>query len=242
MQLVLPTGSTWELGDGARARAKLDFRAGLPGAFAFDRAAHAFRVARRAGVACRDLLAPACAASWLVNSAIPSTTMRRWLEPPLADVLGELADALASRAFAWASFDDAERRALADALAVLDLGPRSLGALTKILASLAPESVPMMPDAAVRFVLGDAAVQAPAEPSAFDVQTAKLASFAPVMDWFTEAARANAPTLADVARDLPRPPLAPAQVLDRLLWVDSEGFRHLTPGGPSTPTPPRRAR
>ena len=206
-------------------RGKLAFRAGLPGAFAFDQAAHGFRVARSAGVPCRELLAAACASSWLVNSGVPSTSMRRWLEPPLDAVLAELAEALGERACAWASYAEDERAQLSGALSVLATEPRSLGALTKILALLAPESVPMMPDAALRFARVPGAPPEDAARS-FDAQTAAASCFAPAMTWFSANVTANEAELADVARGRAGPPLAPAQVLDRLLWFDAEGHRH----------------
>jgi hypothetical protein len=224
LRIELPGGRAWEV---RAPRARLAFRAKLPGAFLFDRAAHGFRLARRAGVSCKDLLAPAAASSWLLNGGASSSALRAWLEPPRVDVLGELAEALASAPNAWATYDPSERDALARAVAVLDVGPVSLGAVTKLLAALAPESVPAMPDAALRFVLGEGAVRAPA-PGTFDAQSAPLALFAPMMDAFTSAVRAHEAELVAIARDLDGPPLDPAQVLDRLLWVDSEGIRHAT--------------
>lgn len=220
-------------------RAKLVFRAKLPGAFLFDRAAHGFRLARRAGVPCKDLLAPAAASSWLLNGGASSSALRAWLEPPRVDVLAELAEALGCAPCAWATYDAAEREALGRAIAVLDVGPVSLGAVTKLLAALVPESVPAMPDAAVRFMLGQEVVPGPVPAGTFDAQSAPLALFAPMMDAFTSAVRAHEAELVTIARDLDGPLLDPAQVLDRLLWFDSEGFRHAPEAFDDDPPPAR---
>lgn len=222
MLLARSDGRPWDTGSVEEMRQKLAFRASLPGAFAFDQAAHGFRIARHAGVPCRELLAAACASSWLVNSGAPSTTFRRWLEPPFDAVLGELAEALAARPCAWASYADDERGALEGAMNVLAFEPRALGTLTKVLALLAPESVPILADAALRF----AGVLAAEGDGTFDAQTAPASCFGPAMTWFTACVVAHEAELAEVARSLRGPPLAPAQVLDRLLWFDAEGRRH----------------
>lgn len=223
MLLARSDGRPWDTGTVDEMREKLAFRASLPGAFAFDQAAHGFRVARHAGVPCRELLAAACASSWLVNSGAASTTFRRWLEPPFDAVLGELAEALAAEPCAWASYAAEERAALEGAMKVLAFDRSALGALTKILALLAPESVPILADAALRF----AGVLPGEADETFDAQTAPPSCFGPAMTWFSACVVANETELAEVARGLRGPPLDAAQVLDRLLWFDAEGRRHL---------------
>lgn len=217
-------GTEWVLADGT---AKLAARSRLPGAHAFDRAAHALRLARRQGIAPRELLAPALASSWLVNSGIPSPVFRTWLSPPFVDVWDELAGALwgvSGEDAAWATFSAEDRATLDGALAALCIEGQGPGAVSKVLALLAPGSLPLMPDAALSFAVGAAPKP---KPDALDAQTAKPAAFAPMMDWFVAAVRDAMPTLDALAPG--DRTTSPAQRLDHLLWFDSAGWRHFRP-------------
>src|SRR5690349_3060617 len=83
----------------ARPADKLTARARLPGAFAFDCAAHAIRLARLREIPAIELVPLALGSSWLVNSAVPSPVFRRWLTPPLAASWIPLLDQLAAGAW-----------------------------------------------------------------------------------------------------------------------------------------------
>lgn len=179
---------------------KLSLRARLPGARVYDLAAHALRSVT--GPDARFTLA--LPASWLVNSPAPSPILRRWALPPSRDVFIALASAVAN----W----PAERDIAVECLGELGDEPFVVEAVSKVLALLAPSSVPLMPAPARTFVLGADASDA--------------AAFTAMIDWFQETARTNASTLDAAARAHTEVELTGPQVLDRVLWFDSEGHRH----------------
>ncbi len=198
-------GERWLCPDVA---AKLAARAKLPGAFAFDRAAEGLRQARARDVDVRALLPLAFASSWLVNNAAPSPVFQKWLEAPAIDVWCELVAALEQ----WPSLAEDERSLVVGAARALTPSPHGAGAISKVLALLVPDVVPLMPDAALWFALGT-----PARPENPDAQTASVDALAPMLDWFTqERLRTQLERVDD---------LSPAQVLDRVLWFDSAGYR-----------------
>jgi hypothetical protein len=88
--------------------------------------------------------------------------------------------------------------------------PYAIEAISKVLALLAPDFVPLMPAPARAFVLGD---DAPADAE----------SLARMIDWFAPAVAENRAELEAIGR---AHAYRPGQVLDRLLWFDSEGHRH----------------
>jgi hypothetical protein len=208
MMLALRNGTTWACPDGAT---KLRARAQLPGAFAFDHAQAGLSAALARGVPIADLLAPAFASSWLVNSDAPSPVFRKWLSAP--DLWGRLVAALASGWLGIASQDKVKFAAGVRALAVEG---QSTGALSKVLALFVPEAVPLMPDRAVWFAL-----RSVPRGKDLDAQTAPIEELVPMLDWFAEQAQ-NA-ELASVASAVG---LSPARALDRLLWFDSAGYQH----------------
>jgi hypothetical protein len=204
----LPNGAAWKLEDVER---KLALRGGLPGARVFDLAAAALRTAKDAGLATIERLPLALPASWCVNSPADSRVFRRWTLAPQSDVWLALVDLLEEP---WAGpfrADDVE--ALLAGLAVLAPEARGVEALSKALALLVPERVPLMPAPAVAFVLGADA-------------KADAASFIAMVDWFGGAVDAARPALEAWASSYREASLGPAQVLDRLLWFDSDGHRH----------------
>jgi hypothetical protein len=209
-------GTPWPIEDAAE---KLMLRAALPGARVFDLAAEGLRKAKATGVPAMDRLALALPASWCVNSPAPSTVLRRWALAPLNEVWMALIDVL----------EEPRQGALgAEAVEALLMGIRALGdepfvveAASKVLAALTPEVVPLMPGPARSFVLGG---DAPGD----------ARSFVAIVDWFAEAVRRGHDDLAHHARTHTEVPLSPAQVLDRLLWFDSEGHRHF-PGKRDVP-------
>ncbi len=206
---------------------KLNARARLPGAATFDAAAHAIRLARACGVPALELLPVALPSSWLVNSAIPSPVFRSWLSPPSKAAWLALDRALTGEPWAWSRAADATRREAVGAASALAQNGPAAGALSKVLALLFPGTVPLMPDAALAFAVGS--VPAPSAP---DAQTASADAFAPMMDWFNREGATIDGELESVAdahhrRERPgSPPLEAAQVLDRLVWFDSVGYRH----------------
>jgi hypothetical protein len=206
---------------------KLRARARLPGAYAFDCAGHALRLAQSKGVARIDLLAAALGSSWLVNNTVPSPIFRRWLTTPLVGTWLALLTAL--EASPWASAREEERWVIEDATRTLAVDGHGAGALSKVIALLFPDLVPLMPDAAIAFAIGAVPLPPSDKP---DEQTAPATLFGPMMDWFTQAVTTNEGVLETLAETQAVPPLSGAQALDRLLWFDSVGYRHFrSPAG-----------
>src|SRR5688572_7579759 len=156
---------------------KLRLRARLPGASAFDDAAAGLRAAREKGVTADALLAPAFAASWLVNSAIPSPLFQKWLAPPMRTRWSSLVERVEGNSANWLERDPAARAEIDEHIAALAAAGAPLGGISKALAVLSLEPVPLMPDAALALVLR--AVPTPKEP---DAQTAPTKHFGPMMD------------------------------------------------------------
>ena len=202
--------------------AKLALRGRLPGAFSFDRATEALNRARAAGVATGDLLPLAFPSSWLVNSAIASTTMARWALPPFAGYFRTLIGQLEIGVHELAALDE---KRITDAVRPLAIDGQGAGAISKVVASLVPKSVPLMPDAAIAF-----AIDAVANPTALDAQTAAADLFAPMLKWFARTVVAHEGLLRELAAQdakarAPAKELEPAQLFDRLLWFESAGYR-----------------
>ena len=217
MQIDLPSGTRWHVRDAAR---KLTLRAGLPGARVFDLCAEALRHAKGAGVAPVDRFNLALPASWLVNSPAISRVLRRWALPPHRETCLALLDVLDDASELGVAGDETEE---AIALAIRSLGeePYVIEATSKIFALLTPEAVPLMPVAARAFVLG---------PGPNDGREV----FGRIARWFAATVAAHADALNAVARAHTEVELVGAQVLDRLLWFDSEGHTHLPPIVPTT--------
>jgi len=220
----------WRLG---MAAAKLQVRGRLPGAFGFDLAADTYRKARRAGLAPADLVPLALPGSWMVNNKVPSPVFQRWLQPALAPVWTRLALLLGDDAWLARGPDErAQVEADLYSLARHDAAARNPGVappaeppgaaagLSKVLALLCPDTVPLMDDAALHFALG-----AVPRPDTADTPGAGPGLFVPMLDWFARAVLANAAALAELAAGYPHAPLSPAQVLDRLLWFETWGYR-----------------
>lgn len=206
MQIPRPTGEPWLVQDAPR---KLAQRGALPGASVFDLAAAASGRAKAAGVSLEDRLALALPASWLVNSPAVSTVLQRWAHAPQRDVWLALVELFEEEEPAE---DDQE---LALALRALGAEPYVMEAASKVLALLVPDRVPLLPLPARVFVLGES-------------RAAEASSFAAMIAWFRTATTTHAEALAAIARDHSMAPLSGPQVLDRLLWFDSEGHRHFT--------------
>ena len=95
-----------------------------------------------------------------------------------------------------------------------------LAAVTKVLAALRPQLVPLMDDAALWFAL-----ESPSRPESAETPSAPSTLFLPMLDWFADAVRLSERALVAVAVRHPDAVLDAAQVLDRLLWVESWGYR-----------------
>jgi hypothetical protein len=207
MKIELPSGTTWHVRE---AEKKLGYRAQLPGARVFDLAAASLRAAKRSGVSASDRFNLALPASWLVNSPANSRVMRRWALAPHRATCLALIDLLEAGPDEWSS-DAQSGDAMKLAVASLGDEPYVTEALSKVLALLVPEAVPLMPPPARRFVLGDGE-----GPDAFGR----------IVAWFGRAVAAFEEELAAIAHAHREVDLAPAGVLDRLLWFDSEGHVH----------------
>ena len=96
----------------------------------------------------------------------------------------------------------------------------AIAGLSKVLALLCPDTVPLMDDAAIHFALG-----AVARPDSADTPIAGPEHFVPMLDWFAAAVQAAGPQLRALADDYALAPLSPAQVFDRLLWFETWGWR-----------------
>jgi hypothetical protein len=216
MRIVRPSGEPWLVEDAAR---KLALRGGLPGASVFDRAAAALRTAKTMSVPLEDRLALALPASWLVNSPAVSTVLSRWAQAPQRDVWLALVELLEEEGGAGGDDADAE---LAVALRALGPEPYVMEAASKVLALLVPDVVPLMPRPARAFVLGADAAE-------------DEGAFAAMIGWFVRSSAAHSEELRALAHAHAHAhdgaPLSGPQVLDRLLWFDSEGHRHFAARG-----------
>jgi hypothetical protein len=207
VHIDLPAGTTWHVLEPGK---KLAHRAQLPGATVFDLVAQSLRVAKSRGVGLDDRFVLALPASWLVNSPAISPVLRRWALPPHRETCLALIDVLEGAA--W-PLDTETRQALRVGLASLGNERYVTEALSKVIALLVPEAVPLMPEPARAFVLGADAANAPD-------------AFARMADWFGAAVETHAAELARIAHEHRNVELTGAGVLDRLLWFDSEGHKH----------------
>jgi hypothetical protein len=218
MIISKPDGTRWDVVEGA---AKLSLRARLPGARVFDLATESLRKARSAGLSTVDRLHLALPASWCVNSPAPSTVLRRWALPPQREVWMSLVEVLEEPM--TGPLDPESTEALLVGIRALGPEPFGVEAMSKVLALLVPEAVPLMPPPARGFVLGASGPQ-------------DAAAFVAMIQWFAGAVREGEAQLESWAQSHREVPLSPAQVLDRLVWFDSEGHRHF-PGGPGAGVP-----
>jgi hypothetical protein len=208
---------------------KLRARGNLPGAYGYDLGAHAVRVARARGVPLRALLACALPGSWMVNNRAPSPVFRRWLTPPLLDAWDALCALVHGGPEAWLALGASDRADVTALVGALCIDGHGVAAVSKVLAYLLPESVPLMDDAMLALAIG-----AVPEPATADDPRAGAEAFVPAMDWFSRAALEHEPALLAAARAYELAPLDAAQALDRLLWVESWGWRGRF--GPGQPT------
>jgi hypothetical protein len=213
MKVATPSGKVWELSGVNR---KLSQRARLPGARVFDLSADSLRVAKGKGLSDAARLPLALPGSWLVNSPAQSIVFRRWALEPDRQILLQILGLFDPPRLGPLEPETAE--ALGTLVGALGKEPTLVEAASKVLALLVPHSIPLMPPLAVSFVLG-AGAGAPADPAAF----VAMAS------WFGEAVEEHWDGLTECAAAHTEVPLDAAQVLDRMLWFDSDGFKHFPP-------------
>lgn len=217
---MLPRVADFDLTGAADKLAK---RGSLPGAFGYDLAAHGFRAAMHRGVSAMELLPAAMPVSWMVNSRATSPVFRKWLSA--APVWELLVAVLADGPDAWLEADDQARRDVSDAVSALSIDGHGPCAVSKVLALLVPQTVPLMDDAAIAMLTG--AVDVPADDKKLPAAGAE--HFVPCLDAFSREAVRLEKELIELARGYELAPLDGTQVLDRLLWFDSWGQRHFRP-------------
>jgi hypothetical protein len=214
MIVKTPGGRVWELVDVNR---KLSQRARLPGARVYDLSADALRLIKSKGLPDEARYPLALPGSWLVNSPAISSVFRRWaLEPDrrvFLDLLSLFEPATAG------ALSPELANGLRVAVTALGTEPTLVEALSKVLALLVPHAIPLMPPLAVAFALGP---DVKVDPNAFVAMTS----------WFGEAVEEHWDGLTACAAAHTEVPLEAAQVLDRLLWFDSDGFKHFPAAAP----------
>jgi len=209
---------TLDLGDAAT---KLRRRGGLPGAYGYDLAADAFRHSIVQGVPPQRLLAAALPSSWMVNNRAPSTVFQKWLKPPLSARWESLLDYLRGGYAAWPQLGDLARAGAEADVEALCIDGHGVAAISKVLALLVPQTVPLMDDAAIHFLTGGVPM-----PTDDKSPTAGAEHFLPTLDAFTAGVALHEDALIGVARDYDLAALDAPQVLDRLVWYESFGHRH----------------
>lgn len=211
-----PTARTVEDAD-----AKLRWRGTLAGASTYDRAAHALRVLQARGTDAFDLLPLAVPTSWMVNAKATSRAMQRWLSPG-ADAWRALLDGISTDLSTeeWIALPAAERESCARAVQALATGTdgESLASVTKVLALLRPQIVPLMDDAALWFAL-----EIVPQPTSADRPSAPASAFVPMLDWFAEHVVSCDESLIELAARHDLAVLDAAQTLDRLVWMEPWG-------------------
>jgi hypothetical protein len=214
MRIALPSGTTWHH-EVPQAAKKLGYRAQLPGARVFDLAGESLRAARARGVDVGDCFTLALPASWLVNSPAISRVLRRWALEPHRETCLALIE-LVELGREGRGRDPETENAMRLAIRSLGDEPYVVEALSKVLALLASEDVPLMPPLARAFALGEAENDHP------DV-------FARMVEWFSGAVIEHQEELLAIANAHAEVKLTPGGVLDRLLWFDSDGHKHFPP-------------
>lgn len=209
----------WTVHDVAR---KLALRDSLPGAHVFDRVAEGLKRSAAQGQPLPDRLAFALPASWLVNNKAPSPVLRAWRHEAALPAWSLLVERLKGGTSAWRAFNDDDKQELSYALEALLVPPKGgLCAVSKVLALLCPQAIPLLDDAAIALLTGGVDVPETAEQPAAGPE-----HFIPAMDAFSAAVEQATEQLTKVGAAVDELSLSPAQVLDRLLWVDSWGHRH----------------
>jgi hypothetical protein len=209
---------------------KLVLRGQLPGAFGYDRAAHSLRVMRAKGASLRELLPLALPTSWMVNNTASSPVFRKWLADEALAAWESLARALEDGYAGWLEASPATRAEVTAAARSLAIDGHGSAALSKVMALLAPHAVPLMDDAALAFALAVVPV-----PKTADKPVAGPEHFVAMLDWFAHAVSENERDLIEIAREYDLAVLDAPQVLDRLLWMETWGWKITLAGRGESP-------
>jgi hypothetical protein len=161
----------------------------------YDRCAHTLRIARAKRVPIDDLLALALPASWTVNSRAASPVFQRWLQPAAREAWTALVGALAGGVGPWLGFDAAHRDRVSFLAGALVAAGGDLCSLSKVLALLVPEGVPLMDDGALWMLL-----DAVPRPATADAPTGGVGQLLPMLDAFATASLTHEDTLIALAR------------------------------------------
>jgi hypothetical protein len=121
----------------------------------------------------------------------------------------------------WLEKPRSERERVHALCAALAVEGQGAAAISKVLALLAPRTVPLMDDPAIALLTGRLGG------ALTDVPTAGAEHVVPMLDAFCDLTLRNLSGLEELSRAYEPCPLTPAQVLDRLLWFDSWGGRFL---------------
>ncbi len=199
--------------------AALRLRGELPGASGYDRAAHLFRKLQFEGATALDLLPAVFPNAWMVNARATSHTFAAW--SAMSETWDTLLTALPfdGSLFDFASLD---HDAIEKTMWALCTAPgATLTSLTKVLALLRPQLVPIAHDKVVAVVTGRVAM-----PTSSDTETCTLADFKALFSWFAKNACEKENELIALARNHELATLDAPQVLDRLLWSGFCDPRH----------------
>lgn len=172
------------------------------------------------------MLPAAFGSSWMVNNTVPSPTFQAWLQPPQLERWHALIKTLSCTPEEWLSTTQESKRELQSQLQQIIHSNDGIVGISKVLALLCPDTVPLMDDAAIWFV--DQSVSYPT-----DARTANapITAFVAMLDWFAQQVTTHQDALSELAETYPLCPLSPSQVLDRLLWFESWGY-HVFPSAP----------
>src|SRR5690606_38988432 len=134
----------------------------------------------------------------------------RWLEPPFDTHWATLLDHLLPLTVVdWPQVATDPRDEIASAVQSLCIDGQGVAALSKVLALLCPDLVPLMDDAALAMLCGSVPM-----PTRADTPSAGPEHFAPMLDAFADSVSANAGALELLAADATPIGLSPAQALD----------------------------
>ncbi len=207
------------------APAALAFRAQLPGAIGWDRAAHALRVAQAGRTGALTLVPAALPAAWLINATADSRAFAAWGSPaavPAWEALLGVFEPTLGPEDALALSEDAWQIVEAAVEALCGVPSANVAAVFKVLALLRPSIVPRLDDAALVYALNR--VEFTSEKP--DAANAPVALVRPYFTWFWgELARLWEP-LSEAGAAHEAAILDTAQVLDRLVWYGAWGWKH----------------
>lgn len=218
MEIQLDDDRTWVVTEALR---KLVSRAELPGAYCYDRLAEKVHSLSQSGITAYNLLPLCLPGSWLVNGKAPSPVFKTWLSEEMRPHWEVLFELLSGSPTAVLQRSPAEKARLQAAFDALGDGRCHLSAVSKVLALLFPEVVPLLEDGAVWLL-----TRGVERPEVEDNGMAPPAQFVPCVEAFCRAMQQVAPSCEALSHHYGVTQLTSGQVLDRLLWFDAWGHRH----------------